>query len=285
MSTLERTPVGELVDDLVPVMPFIGQWLINFCVDFGVYVIHPAGQLFRGQHTSSVKVLSANFFKTLGRYPLQLFLTVSSLLLNALASLINNTLLNSSERALTKPEEDYLRSVFANSIDYSVVRLQFGGVKEALRISPQAVANDIFMRQHWGSRTVYPDGSLTGAGLRLLGHEAAHVWQYQNTGAGYIGDSLMTQLLDFIGCLLGIRLSEGYDVRPVIEHKRSVDECNVEQQAVLAELIAATCYADIGSECTPQTFMRTCGFNLSEDEFAVVKQTRAWFMNSGHECN
>lgn len=283
MSNSQSSPVAEFVDDLVPVIPYVGQWLINLCVDFGAYVIHPTGQLLKGQLTSSYKQFSVNFLKTLARYPLQLFLTVSSLLLNALASLINNTLLNSSERALTQAEEDYLRTVFANSIDYTVVRLQFGGVKEALRISPQAVANDIFIRQLWGSRTVYPDGSLTVAGLRLLGHEAAHVWQYQNTGAGYIGDSLMTQSLDFIGRLLGVRLTEGYDVRPVIKHKRSVDECNVEQQAVLAELIAATCYADKSSQCTPHTFMHTCGFNLTEGEFAVINQTRAWFMNSGHE--
>jgi len=82
---------------------------------------------------------------------------------------------------------------------------------------------------------------------------------------------------------VGIRLSEGYDVRLPIRQQRAVAQCNVEQQAVLAELIGAACDASDSNELSPETFINTCGFHLNEDEFSVVRQARAWFMNSGND--
>lgn len=271
--------IDTLLDDILPVVPYIGQWLIMFCVDIGVALVHPFGKFVRGQKTLSIFDLAFQLIITLVRYPVQFILTIGSLFLNAIASLINHVLSDSHERVLTIDERRYLQTVFGNSVNYDAVRIQFGGVKEALGISPQAVGNDVFMRELWGERTAYPDKTLTAAGMRLLGHEIAHVWQYQHTGAGYIGDSLMTQTLDVVGCKLGIRLSDGYDLQPVFKHAYSIDECNVEQQAVMAEMLCVTCNLDKCESPTRASFNRVSGFALNEEEFRSAKAGHAWFRN------
>jgi len=179
---------------------------------------------------------------SLVRFPVHFLLTSLSLCLNAIASLINNLLATTIERPLSNSEIQYLNRIFADNLDYAVIRLQIGGLKERLRISPQAVGNDIFLRKIWGSPIVNNDGSLTRAGLCLLGHEACHVWQFQTGGAAYIGDSLITQALDFISGRLGFKLTDGYNAVAALKAGTTFTQCNVEQQAVLAETIGAACY-------------------------------------------
>jgi len=274
-------PVDAFIEDVIPVIPYVGQWLIAFSVDTGVALIHPLTQVMRGNRTGSLLDLSFQLVLTLVRYPMQLLLTVVSLVLNAIASLINNIAMQSHERALFPEERQYLKHVFGSSVDFDAVRIQFGGVKEALRISPQAVGNDIFIREFWGARTAYPDWTLTAAGMKLLGHEIAHVWQFQNTGAGYIGDSLITQTLDLVGRKLGIHLSDGYDLYSALKSKRSMSACNVEQQAVMAEMMCVACSIDACSDLTYDSFKRVTGFDLSEEEFTSVEKAKSWF---GQTC-
>ena len=282
MSTENQKPnwLDALLDDIIPVVPYVGQWVLDYCVDIGVTLVHPIRMALNGEQKHATLILFFRFLITLVRYPVQLVLTVGSLVLNAIASLINNVFVGSHERPLTQEEIQYLKPIFGNSLDYQSIRLQFGGVKETLMISPQAVGNDIFMRQFWGDRMVYPDTALTAGGLRLLGHEVAHVWQYQHTGAGYIGDSLMTQVLDFIGRKMDVRLSEGYDLCVALKEQRTVDECNVEQQAVMAELIGASCSIDKSGALTRESFNRVSGFNLSADEFSCATHAHSWFDRS-----
>jgi len=58
------------------------------------------------------------------------------------------------------------------------------------------VGNDIFLpSEDKDEMPVFDtDGTLTPEGLALLGHEAGHVWQNQNEGTGYIGESLLGQI-------------------------------------------------------------------------------------------
>lgn len=279
MNTENGQPnwLDALIDDLVPVVPYVGQWVLNYCVDMGVVLVHPLAQAMRGQQKRSGFTVALQAFITLVRYPVQLMLTVGSLILNAVSSLINNVLIQSHERSLTQEELQYLKPIFGNSVDYKAVRLQFGGVKEALGISPQAVGGDIFIRQFWGDHAVNPDTTLTASGMRLLGHEVAHVWQYQNLGAGYIGDSLMTQVLDVVGRIIDLHLSDGYDLRVALKDKRAVNDWNVEQQAVMAELIGVSCHADKAGSLTLKSFNRVSGFKLTEEEFGLVREAHLWF--------
>jgi len=274
---LKPKPLDAFLEDIFPVIPFLGQWLLNFCVDIGVTLIHPLKLFIGGQQNTAFLTLFKTFIFTLIRYPIQLVLSVGSLCLNAIASFINNVFRQSEERALTPEELGYLQPVFGNSVNYDRVRLQFGGVKELLRISPQAVGHDIFIRRFWGVRAVYPDGTLTTAGLRLLGHEIAHVWQFQHTGAGYIGDSLITQTLAAVGQKLGVRLSDGYDLCHAIKSRRAIDECNVEQQAVMAELIGAACTLNESRALTLESFNLVSGYDLTKSDFSSATEAHSWF--------
>lgn len=273
--------IDALLDDILPVVPYVGQWVLDFTVDMGVALIHPISLFVRGKSDQSWIEIAFELVITLARYPLQLMLTVGSLFLNTIASLINHKISRYHERVLNTDEKTYLKSIFGNSVNYDVVRIQFGGMKESLFISPQAVGNDIFIREVWGARMVFPDRTLTADGLRLLGHEVAHVWQYQHFGAGYIGDSLMTQVLDVVGRKFGIHLSDGYDLCSALKDKRDVQTCNVEQQAVMAELIGVACREDQTGALTLQSFNRVSGFNLTEKEFASAKAAHTWY---GETC-
>lgn len=281
---LRPKPWQAFFDDVFPGVPYVGHWLLNFCVDVAASTTLVWHCLAQPNSNSLRRAYVAKLATTLFRYPWQLLLTLGSLLLNAISSLINNVCLCSQERTLTPEELSYLKPIFGNSVDYRKIRLQFGGVKEMLRISPQAVGNDIFIRSFWGVRTVFPDGSLSGAGRRLLAHEVAHVWQFQHTGAGYIGDSLITQTLDSIGRKLNIRLSDGYDLHTAIKNKRTVDQCNVEQQAVMAELIGLALCENEQNELTLDSFNRVSGYNLSEEEFACATHARLWFESFQFDC-
>lgn len=98
------------------------------------------------------------------------------------------------ERGLTGDEINYLRPIYGDSLDYGRIRLQRGGALDSV-LNPSnanAVGNEI--RFPTGEGLFRDGGLLTPDGLRLLGHEAAHVWQFQNRGIGYLSDSLGEQI-------------------------------------------------------------------------------------------
>lgn len=268
--------IKEYYADLQPALPYTGRWLLEFIAELGVVVVHPIKLMLQGQFNGSIAEVVRQALLTLVRYPVQLVLTLSALFFNALASLINNAFLTTQERALNQQEQHYLQPIFGHNFDYAAVRIQTGGMKEKLKISPQAVGADIFLRQFWGDDIFHDDRSLTPAGLRLLGHEVCHVWQFQQNGASYIGDSLMTQLLDRLGRKLGMHWSDGYDLLAAIRNRRPYDQYNVEQQAVLAELIGAACCGNEPRELTRAGFNRVSRFDLDDVEFVYVQDGHEW---------
>ncbi len=281
MSNRSLNPLSEFIEDVRPVLPYMGHWLRDLLDSLSIVFVDPWVALVSGKSraksNASWRMLLRHLWLTLLRYPAQLVLTLAALLLNALASLINNTGKKSQERVLSANEIDYLRAIFNDNLDYSVVRIQFGGIKEQLRIAPQAVGNDIFIRRvWWGTNMVNDDLSLTKRGYKLLGHEACHVWQFQHSGAGYIGDSLLIQVGIVLGPLLKVRMSDGYDLLRALRQGRVNTECNVEQQAVMAELIGEACASNARGLLDRRNFEKASNCRLRDDEFELVLRAHAW---------
>ena len=255
-------PFKELAKDLKPVLPYIGRWIQKFFTQLANY---KSGQRQNNRVINVVLILL--------RYPAQFILTISALLLNALASLINNVGLRGHERALSEQEIAYLRAVFGDQLNYALIRIQTGGIKERLRISPQAVGNDIFLRRvWWGSVMVEPDQSLSPSGFRILGHEACHVWQYQHHGAGYIGDSLLIQMGIVLQRQFGFKFTDGYNLKPALESRLDYAECNTEQQAVMAELIGVACAQNKADQLNRDAFHLVSKLDICDAEYALVER-------------
>lgn len=91
------------------------------------------------------------------------------------------------ERPLTDSEENLLRRVFKDSLDYYSIRIvdDRAGI---FGVTPNAftLGNTIYMKN-----TSFSDD--------LLVHEAVHVWQYQKTGSRYATDALYAQFFDSSG--------------------------------------------------------------------------------------
>ena len=132
-------------------------------------------------------------------------------------------------RRLNRDEIAAMRGVFGDSIDYDEVEIKRGGIRESANLNSHVVGNEIFLQEVRNDNLVFDaDGTLTAEGLSLLAHELTHVWQYQNEGIGYAGESLFEQLEDG---------NEAYAWLTAIEEGRSFLAMNVEQQAEIAELI------------------------------------------------
>jgi len=86
-----------------------------------------------------------------------------------------------SGRPLTSREAELARGVFANSIDYSRVRL---------------IPTDVLEYRTVGNTIRVPeDFTIADAGMaETFIHEMTHVWQYQHGGTSYISVSLATQI-------------------------------------------------------------------------------------------
>ena len=262
-----RQPLRALLADLAPLPEFIGLWILNSAAVLARDVPAMVKAIFSTRPEAILNAI-VDLAGTVIRIQLQAIVTVAALVLNAFASLVNNLFSLSEERQLNTQEREYLYRIFANSIDYSVIRIQSQGIKERIGISPQAVCNDIFLRQKWGGRIFNEDGTLTSAGLKLLGHEVGHVWQFQTGGAAYIGDALLTHALIFIGKKMNLSLTDGYDLCAGIKNGHAFETCNVEQQGVLAELIGATCHS--GKELNRVSFNHASGYDLTDAEFNMV---------------
>ena len=102
----------------------------------------------------------------------------------------------SASRALTHDEITNIRMTYGDSIDYSVVRIEFGGIYTA---PDDGYARTIGDTIHMPSSHRNKDGSLDGSGLELLYHEIGHVWQYQHVGYEYLPQALLAQLREGSG--------------------------------------------------------------------------------------
>jgi len=91
-------------------------------------------------------------------------------------------------RRLTKDEIAHAAEIFGEAVDYDAVRITRGSLFAAF--SATAVGNRINLQAaHFSGETL----SLSDAGLSVLIHELAHVWQYQRSGYRYIVSSLGAQ--------------------------------------------------------------------------------------------
>lgn len=172
-------------------------------------------------------VLSANL--RLAGGAVDLFLRALQGTANAVLTL---TFLERPSRALTPAERALLAHVFGDSLDATVVRLKRGGATDWIRLAPHVVGNTMYLPERWGGALFHPDGTLTEACRDTLIHEAAHVWQNQNGGGGFVHRALLAQALATLRT--GSR-GGAYAWREGVAQGRAFGELNPEQQACLIE--------------------------------------------------
>ena len=174
----------------------------------------------------------------------------------------------SDERSLTTDEIDYLRTIYGDSIDYSAIRIQRGGIKDLIGMRSNTVGHDVFMADGLNGDEIYDAaGNLTADGrawLETLGHEAMHVWQYEHQGSNYIGEALLAQ---WVG--------DGYDLERGLDEGKTFEEMNPEQQGVLAENIGLAILANGSGVLTKADFEAAAGFSLSDPQWQVVQDAHA----------
>ena len=232
---LNAIPGGSFVYDHL-VQP--GFDLLNGAIDIGTNaidtlvdttthalsgVVHTTGNLLSGNWSeawSSFTGIGTTFFQDIGGG------IVENLAIGAhsLASAANGLFGLSETRGLRPEEEAYLRTIYGDSVDYSEIRLQQGGLENMVGMDPHAIGGDIFMPD-WAFA---PDGSLTPRGLELLSHEVGHTWQSQTDGAGYISDAIISYIDD---------RPAAYDYGAAIDGLIPWEDLTPDQQAELARII------------------------------------------------
>ena len=118
------------------------------------------------------------------------------------------------ERSLTPDERALLEPIYRSSLELSGVRLR-EGVRGPVNASRRAFVIE---------NTLYLPREYLPLKPHILVHEACHVWQFQNGGHAYIGDSVHAQLL-----------GDGYELEKGLLQGRAWAELNAEQQATLVE--------------------------------------------------
>ncbi len=142
--------------------------------------------------------------------------------LNGLVSSVQTLVgLEPPSRGLNEQETAQLRSIYGDSIDYSQIRIKEGHLGIANGLAPHTIGNTIYIPEGWQANR-----------SELLAHETAHVWQYQNGGTDYIGESLWNQAL---GAINGGSRDAAYEFEQPIRDGKSWADLNPEQQAALIE--------------------------------------------------
>jgi hypothetical protein len=174
---------------------------------------------------------------------------------------------------LPQNQQDYLKRIYGNSVDYDQLRIKLGGpLNKAM--SPHAVGNTVYMPQNFDNRRMFDNGQLTADGLEVLAHELGHVWQNQNGGGDYIHRAL--------GAQAGSKIDSGnaanaYDWVRGMNEGRSFRELNAEQQARLMEHVAIAAGPDgaiTAADGMNMDNLRGGARNLTADEVTYLQ--RAW---------
>jgi len=132
-------------------------------------------------------------------------------------------------RGLYPYEVNYIRKIFKNSLRYDKVRITRDHWFS--KGSTRVVGNTINFTSDYGGEYLFedtPEQGLNDAGLLLLGHEIGHVWQYQNGGWAYAGESLTKQAAGFYAT--GSR-NTAYDWQTAVEWDLPWEQWGPEQQA------------------------------------------------------
>ncbi|MGI9056705.1 MAG: hypothetical protein ACR2F2_13000 [Pyrinomonadaceae bacterium] len=234
-----------------------GRTLFNSTVEgivgFGRSVFEGAGQFFTGigqvlNPAPLLKVFQGDFsgawndftnnavngFQNIGgglvKATVQSVFDTAVVALNGTISAIQTLVgLEPPSRALNEREIAELRKVYGDSVDYSQIRIKEGHLGIANGLAPHTVGNTIYILDGWLNPN---DPDYVANRNKLLFHETAHTWQYQNGGTDYIGESLWNQT---IGTLTGGSRDAAYEFETPIKNGRSWAELNPEQQAHLLD--------------------------------------------------
>ena len=132
-------------------------------------------------------------------------------------------------RPLYPKEIAYIREIFGPSMRYDKIRITRDHWFSAG--STRVTGNTINFTSFYAGEPLFedtPKQALNDAGLDLLGHEAMHVWQYQNGGWAYAGDALAKQAAGFYST--GSR-NTAYDWQTAVEWELPWKKWGPEQQA------------------------------------------------------
>ena len=231
-------PINDHV--VQPIIDF-GESLIDITVDIFTFPIE-LGQVVFGGIEEFVSALGNGDWSAAGQAIVDTFVDsfhaaggqitdTLVLSLHAVVNLVESSAGLIEERPLSQDELNYLRPIFGNSIDYSQVTVQSGGLKQLLNMRANVVGNDIFMPED-----LFLDGGpvLTSDGLETLGHEMGHIWQFQTQGPEYIHEALADQHNDGSS---GVGSGEAYDWLAVADEGVSFNDMGPEAQAELASFI------------------------------------------------
>lgn len=183
------------------------------------------------------------------------------------------------ERPLRVEEAAYLWNVFGSSIDYEAINIVSGGTKDQWNMDAHVVGNEIFLPDTLddGSPMFADDGSLTPGGLKLLCHEVAHVWQFQNFGTEYIGESLVRQFYDGD--------NDTYDWYHDVEAGIEFVDMNPEKQAEVASIIGETFHSQVVQGLVPELTLAALNNVLINDNIVLTAAQFRIFENAWQVLN
>ncbi len=136
------------------------------------------------------------------------------------------------ERPLTPGEVALAREIFGDSLDLSTVRVTRDSWLSAG--APKGLRHTVHLKSGWGHFQGAGLG-LTEQGVTVLMHELVHVWQHQNGGHAYMGESLFAQA---VALARHRDRGKAYQWRRALEAGLPWEAWNPEQQAAAVERYA-----------------------------------------------
>jgi hypothetical protein len=243
-------PVVDFVDDKI-VQPTIG--LVDDVIDIGVNTFETWVDIGIGLATGDYrKVIDES---------VGYLIETAAMGAHTVSSYINGTLGLSETRGLTGDEEAYLRSIYGDSLDYDKIRIQQGGIEAMIGMDPHTVGNDIYLPDS----SFGADGKLTQSGLELLSHEVAHSWQFQNGGAGYLSEAILSYVGD----------GDPYDWMAALDQQLAFGDMTPDQQAEFARLIGIAIALSPTGTLDLTSIEAVIGRPLSAAEFTYIQDIQA----------
>lgn len=179
--------------------------------------------------------------------------------------------LDPPSRKLTDQEKALLREVYGDSVDVDSIRIVEGGPLND-KMASHTVGNTIYLPKGTsGDGSLFDkNGNLTDYGSTLV-HETCHVWQSENGGGEYIGQSLYNQ---------GVAIANGGDRGSAYDYKAAVkagvpfEDLNPEQQAEYVQEVLGPILAMPGD---PEANLAASGLSGSDQAYAqsVLNDLRA----------
>lgn len=180
-------------------------------------------------------------------------------------------------RGLSKPEREYLKKVYGDSLNLEDIRIHKGNLTTTLLgMAPHTVGNDIYLPDEGPDNCFNADGSLNEKGLQTLMHEAAHVYQAQHGGNGYIHEALLTNAEGLVDS--GNR-NQGYDWTVPFRAGKPFNEWNPEGQAKFLETMGKArqgMFDSNGDGVADTSYDLNRNGVVEQDEFELAWSDREW---------